>query len=604
MSSNIGVKLIVIAAAVIGLMLIWSVGEGDASQAGLQHVVYGQNVISQADDYSGSDTDSGPQHSLAYYTKLMADIAYKIHTRYMEEINPETLIESGINGMLDDLDPYSVLMKPRSYDNLMENTHGKYEGIGMQIDLRDGRVTIVSPIEGTPAYRLGLQAGDKIMKIDTVSTDGMSTQDAADLMRGPAGTKVNLTIERPGVPGQLEYDVERAVIELNSVRYYGMAAKGIGYVRIDKFSETTTDELVAAIKDMTQNMGMKSLIFDLRSNGGGLLDQAISVANLFLPKDKLVVYTQGKYPTSQKRYNSEVDPLFPNGDLVVLVNGGTASASEIVSGAIQDWDRGVIVGNTTFGKGLVQQIFGSPNSEWRLKLTTAKYYIPSGRCIQKPEHATKHPEELAKQNEDNPADVSENKDEVKTDREVYLTAAGREVYGGGGIVPDIKLEQETWKPIEYNLIRKNMFFDFAVEYTSKHPNMPVGFEVTDDMVKQFRQFIKDKDFTYKTALEYDLDQFEKTAHDQEVYDTFKPELTDMKGLIDQEKTKDFDASKDYIRQSIKREILRKVRGERGIYEELTLKEDKGVKKALEILQDHDKYGKLLQPGQQHADDQG
>lgn len=594
MSSNIGIKLIVIAAAVVGLLLIWSVGEGDASQIALQDVVYGQDILVQSDNDGAAEEDQGPQHSLAYYTKLMADIAYKIHTRYMEEVDPEVLIEAGIEGMLDDLDPYSVVMKPRSYDHLMENTHGKYEGIGMQIDLRDERVTIVSPIEGTPAYRLGLQAGDKIMKIDSTSTDGMSTQDAADLMRGPAGTKVQLTIERPGVPELLEYDVERAVIELNSVRYYGLVDKGIGYVRIDKFSETTTDELVAAITDMTQNMGVESLIFDLRSNGGGLLDQAISVANLFLPRDKLVVYTQGKYPTSQKRYHSQVEPIFPDGELVVLVNGGTASASEIVSGAIQDWDRGVIVGNTTFGKGLVQQIFGSPNSDLRLKLTTAKYYIPSGRCIQKPERATKHPEELAQ--DQDPAMIEENDEELPVDREVFLTAAGREVYGGGGVVPDIEIEQDRWKPIEYNLIRKNMFFDFAVDYTSRHPEIPVGFEVTDRMVNEFRDFIKSRDFDYKTALEYDLDEFEKTARDEEAYDRFAGEFSDLKALIDKEKVDDFDESTDYIRQSIKREILRKLRGERGIYEELTLKEDKAVKKALEILKDRGKYGKLLQPG--------
>jgi carboxyl-terminal processing protease len=473
----------------------------------------------------------------------------------------------------------------------MENTQGKYEGVGMQIDLRDERVTIVSPIEGTPAYRLGLQAGDKIMMIDSISTDGMSTQDAADLMRGAAGTNVMLTIERPGVPEWLEYDVERAVIELNSVRYYGVVEKGIGYVRIDKFSESTTDELVDAIRDMTQNMGVTSLIFDLRSNGGGLLDQAISVANLFLPREKLVVYTQGKYPTSQKRYHSQNEPVFPAGDLVVLVNGGTASASEIVSGAIQDWDRGVIIGTTTFGKGLVQQIFGSPNSDLRLKLTTAKYYIPSGRCIQKPERAKKHPEPIAAAD---PALIETEEEELDTAREVFLTAAGREVYGGGGVVPDIEVEQDRWKPIEYNLIRKNMFFDFAVDYTISHDEVPVGFEVTDNMIEEFRQYIKEKDFNYKTALEYDIEQFEETARDQEALDRFEGEIADLRNLIEKEKADDFDKSLEYIRQSIKREMLRKVRGERGIYEELTLKEDKAVKQALEILKDRKKYGKLLE----------
>jgi carboxyl-terminal processing protease len=594
MKSSINLKLFVALLAAVALLMIWTVGEGDASQVALQQSVYGQQIIAQTTG-SGEDSDDGPKHSLAYYTKLMADIAYKIHTRYMEEVDPEDLVEAGIEGMLRDLDPYSVVMKPQSYDHLMENTQGKYEGVGMQIDLRDDRVTIITPIEGTPAYRLGLQAGDKIMMIDSTSTDGMSTQDAANLMRGPAGTTVTLTIQRPGIPEWLEYDVERAVIELLSVRYYGVIEDGIGYVRIDKFAEQTTDELIDAINDMTQNMGVEKLIFDLRSNGGGLLDQAISVANLFLPKDKLIVYTQGKYTSSKKKFHAQTEPLFPNGDLVVLVNGGTASASEIVSGAIQDWDRGVILGSTTFGKGLVQQIFGSHSSEMRLKLTTAKYYIPSGRCIQKPERAKKHPEEEL--SEPVALDVPES-EEVDIEREIFLTAAGREVYGGGGVVPDIEIEGDRWKPIEYNLVRKNMFFQFAVDYTTRHPDVPVGFEVTDQMVEQFRQFIEEKEFDYKTALEYDLEKFEDRVREEADYEQFEAELADVKALIEQQKADDFDESTDYIRQAIKREILRKVRGERGIYEELTLKEDETVRRALEILRDSAEYGKLLQP---HSD---
>ena len=183
------------------------------------------------------------KHSIAYYTKLMADIAYKIHTRYMEDVDPESLVEAGIEGMLSNLDPYSVILKPKTYNALMENTHGKYEGVGMQIDLRDNRVTIVAPMEGTPAWRMGFHAGDQIMKIDSTSTDGMNTDDAANLMRGPAGTKVKLTIKRPGIDGLMDFEVERAVIELKSVKYYGLVEPGIGYVRIDKFAETTTDEL-------------------------------------------------------------------------------------------------------------------------------------------------------------------------------------------------------------------------------------------------------------------------------------------------------------------------------------------------------------------------
>ncbi len=592
MKTELRVRIYALMLAIVALSVIWIVGSGDAAQSTLQNVVYGNNVYAQATTGSPKTTENAPsqRHSIAYYTKMMADIAYRIHSRYMEDVDPESLIEAGIEGMLSNLDPYSVVLKPKSYESLMENTHGKYEGVGMQIDLRDERVTIIAPMEGTPAWRMGFRAGDKIMKIDTVSTEGMKTDEAANLMRGPAGSKVKLTIQRPGIDYPLEYDVERAVIELHSVRYYGMVQPGIGYVRIDKFAETTTDELKAAILDMKENMGMESLVFDLRSNGGGLLDQAITVANLFLPKDKLIVYTQGKYPTSQSKYFSKDEPIFPDGDLVVLVNGGTASASEIVSGALQDWDRGVIVGNTTFGKGLVQQIFGGQNGEAALKLTTAKYYIPSGRCIQKPERAKKnwHPET------EEEITLEEKGDEA-AGGEVYQTAGGRRVVGGGGVIPDVIVEDETWKPIEYNLVRKNLFFEFAIDYTTAHQNFPKNFEVTDQIVADFRKYIKDKNFDYKTALELDLEKFEETAREMKKENLFAADVAQMKQLIEAEKAKDFDESLPYIKQSIKREILRKEYGEKGIYEEITLKEDPHVKQALDLLKDKTKYGSLLKP---------
>lgn len=585
-------RLYVLMLAIIAVGVIWVVGSGDAAQLALQDVVYSKGIYAQTGQgQRGADQSSSSQHSIAYYTKLMADIAYKIHTRYMEDVDPESLVESGIEGMLSNLDPYSVILKPKTYNALMENTHGKYEGVGMQIDLRDNRVTIVAPMEGTPAWRMGFRAGDQIMKIDSTSTDGMNTEDASNLMRGPAGTKVKLTIKRPGVDALLDFEVERAVIELKSVRYYGVIEPGIGYVRIDKFAEQTTDELKAAILDMKNNMGVKSLVFDLRSNGGGLLDQAISVANLFLPKDKLVVYTQGKFPTSQKKYYSTTDPIFADGDMVVLVNGGTASASEIVSGALQDWDRAVVLGSTTFGKGLVQQIFGGEQGDLALKLTTAKYYIPSGRCIQKPEKAHKGYDEAM-----DDVSIDMKPTEIDSSKQVYYTNSGRKVTGGGGVVPDVAVAEEMWKPIEYNLARKNLFFEFAVDYTAKHPGIKKDFEVTDQMMQDFRSYIKARDFTYKTALELDLDKFIDAAKREKKSELFAKDISDLQSVIDKEKANDFDTSKDYIRQSIKREILRALFGESAIYERLTLKEDKDVLKAVELLKDKTKYGSLLKPG--------
>ncbi|HHI02452.1 MAG TPA: S41 family peptidase, partial [candidate division Zixibacteria bacterium] len=356
----------------------------------------------------------------------------------------------------------------------MESTSGKYEGLGMEIDSRDDYITIVTPMEGTPAYRKGLKSGDKITKINGQSTLDMTTADAAKLMRGPAGTSVNLIIKREGIANELDFEVERAVIELKSVNFYGVIeGTDIGYIRLSRFAEETSHELRDAIVELN-GKGINSLIFDLRSNGGGLLQQAVETAELFIEEGKLVVYTRGKFAESERRLYSQRKPLFPDKPLVVLVNEGSASASEIVSGAIQDWDRGIIMGYPTYGKGLVQQVFpiGSDN-DVALKLTTAKYYIPSGRCIQKPENQNKdgHGDKIA-QTDSTPVDSLK-----ISDKEIYYTNSGRVVYGGGGILPDVELEHEDiYKPIELALERRGVFFDFAVKKFAANPDMTVDLE--------------------------------------------------------------------------------------------------------------------------------
>lgn len=260
----------------------------------------------------------------------------------------------------------------------------------MQIDARDGRIRIISPIEGTPAYRKGLRSGDIVWEIDGESTEGMSATDASKLMRGPAGTSIMLSIKRTGIKDLIEFEIERAVIELKSVNYFGVInGTDIGYVRLSRFAEETSHELREAISSLNEQ-NVSSMIFDLRSNGGGLLDQAKETAELFLEEGREIVYTKGRWENSERHYSSERPPLFPDKPLIILVDEGTASASEIVAGAVQDWDRGLILGNTTYGKGLVQQIFPlSSDGSMALKLTTAKYYVPSGRCIQKLEKQAK-----------------------------------------------------------------------------------------------------------------------------------------------------------------------------------------------------------------------
>jgi len=609
-----------VALSVVALGMIWMAGSGAALQSStaeanevydklhsdlgdLGHKLFADTLnidaTEETEELQSPEEEPDSRETLFKNIKVFNSMAYQIKNRYMEDIDSRELIHAGIRGMLQNLDPFSVLMEQDSYDRLMETTHGKYEGLGMQIDSRDDYIRIISPIEGTPAYRKGLQAGDVIKEIDGQSTYQMTTQDAASLMRGTAGTAVKLKVERQGVPDLLDYEVERAVIELKSVNYYGyIDDSNIGYIRLSRFAEETTNELRAAIADLQGQKKLEGVIFDLRSNGGGLLQQAVETANLFLDKEKLIVYTRGRSADTERRYYADSQPLVPKGKLVILVDEGTASASEIVSGAIQDWDRGIIMGQTTYGKGLVQQIFPAGGDQTvALKLTTAKYYIPSGRCIQKPERNKKHPIINTGDEEIDEAAVDSVGDSLKiTDREIYFTNAGRPVYGGGGVVPDIDVERERWYPIEMNLERQSMFFDFAVKYSSAHPDLDSTFAVTNEVLKEFKDFMKERDFTYKTALEVSLEEMKKVVKDENKEDLFSASLDNLSGLVEEEKEADFTRSKDYIERSIKRELMTKLYGQRGLYEEIILKTDPAVKKAYDLIRNNDEYTRVIQEG--------
>jgi len=593
MKSNGKIGIYVVIFSVVCMALVWLVGSGQAEQGYTPDDLIVQ--VHYADQTTGGDETSGDtavrEKSILYYTRMLVDMAYNIHSRYMEDVSPKDLAYAGIRGMLDDLDPFSVLMEKKSYESLMENTHGRYEGLGMQIGKRGDYITIIAPMEGTPASKIGLQAGDKVIAIDGENTKEMTVEDASSMMRGEAGTSVTLTIRRPGYEKELDYDVTRAEIPLYTVNYSGMAEDDIGYVRLSRFAESTGDELRTAIDSLMNDSNLNGLILDLRSNGGGLLSQAIETANLFLDKNKLVVYTRGKLPNTEHRYSSEQEPLYPDKPLVVLVDPGSASASEIVAGAIQDWDRGIIIGNTTFGKGLVQQIFGgSGDSEIALKLTTAKYYVPSGRCIQKPERSTKHPEDIEFD------ELETGDEEIDENREIFYTNGGRVVYGGGGIVPDIKVERERYQPIEINLERQSMFFNFAVEYASKHPEVGRDFEVTDEIYNEFKQFCEDRDFDYTSKMELSLDEFEEAVESADRLEAFEQDINELRALVETEKKNDFEKSNDYISKSIRREVIRKQFGDKGVYEELVLKSDPYVRKAIEILKQREEYSKLLEAG--------
>ena len=345
-----------------------------------------------------------------------------------------------------------------------------------------------------------------------------------------------------------------------------------------------------------EKMGLKGLVFDLRSNGGGLLDQAVSTAELFVPKGSLIVYTQGQDETTRKEYYSRRDPMYPDKPLVVLVDEGTASASEIVSGAIQDLDRGIVLGHTTFGKGLVQQVFGFDEDDpQHLKLTTARYYVPSGRCIQR----------LDRQGKNTGPGFHNEEDTVDSlkleDREVFHTANGREVYGGGGIVPDVESKRDFWDPITINLRRQSMFFDFASRYLAKHPDTPVDIEITPEIIEEFREFIKERNFSYKTSLQMAVEDFEATIkEDEENADMFSDQIAAMKELVEKEKADDFDEAIDDIKLALTRELASHIGGEKARYEQYILKTDPTIAQAVELLKDTERYTRILAEGAPRA----
>ncbi len=526
-----------------------------------------------------------PGDSIYSLVKLSSDIAFKINARYVDQIDVQELIYAGIRGMIDTLDPFSEFMEKTDYDMLMEATSGKYSGLGMTIFLKDNWVTVMAPMEGTPAYRMGLRSGDQIIMIDGQSTKDMTTQAASKLMRGEAGTKVALTIQRETVEEPLEYTIERAVITIKTVPFSGVIeenGKRIGYIRLSRFGEEADAELETAVADMAKK-NIDGMIFDLRSNGGGLLSQAVNVSNYFLPKGSDVVYTKGRTADQNNTHYATREPMLGNVPLVILVNEMSASASEIVAGAIQDSDRGVLIGNTTFGKGLVQQVYTLPEGT-ALKLTTAKYYIPSGRCIQKNIRSTRHPEDLA---EADTATVDSSK------LELFHTRGGRIVYGGGGVTPDITVEPEKLSPLELNLERLSMFFDYAIKYTNAHPEVKPDFEVSNAMLEEFKAFLKEKKFTYKNQLETQLEEMEKTAKESNKDPQLMAEIERFRQIIDKDKENEFAQSLDYIKRSIKRDMLTRLYGESEVYKQIVMKTDPYVRRGITVLMSPKEYAGIL-----------
>jgi len=465
-----------------------------------------------------------------FYSDIMRleRVATKIHQNYVEPIDSKKLVDNAIDGMMQILDPHSTYFEKKQYNELLIQTEGKFGGLGIQISIRDKVLTVMTPIPGTPAERAGIQSGDQILKIAGKSTEGITIDEAVGKLRGEPGTDVAITIRRRGEPKDLDYKITREIIKIKSVPYYGVFGDGVGYLSLKQFSEEAGSETEKALKELLKR-NVKSIVFDLRYNPGGLLPQAIEVSEKFLPKKSLVVYTRGRVQGQNKEYYVSSSPIVPPEiPIVVLVNNGSASASEIVSGAIQDWDRGVILGDTTFGKGSVQTIL-PVDEENHLKLTTAFYYTPSGRCINKPENGVRGLKKSADEDEEGgeaKKDSAAAKDTTakfggvkgdgsQKDTTTYKTNKGRVVHGGGGIIPDTIVEMKYPELVIRALFLKDAFFSFAnVEYTklkAKKVKFDNTFTVTDALSKEFYHYLDSIKFNYQSYAQIVFDDFKSRA---------------------------------------------------------------------------------------------
>jgi len=516
--------------------------------------------------------------------KLFGKVYEEIATRYVEEVDPEKFMKSGINGMLRQLDPYTVFMEQEGSSELQIRTKGKYGGVGMSISKREGWPTVVQPpFEGTPSARAGIREGDRIIEVDGKVTKDLTISETAQRLRGKVGTEVNIKIRRIGEEEPLEFQLIRAEIRISDVTYAGFVEDKIGYIRLANFYRYAGKQVHDSIA-VLKKQGMESLILDLRGNPGGLLETAVEVAENFIKKGDMIVYTRGRASGTNVDYRSKREPIWPDKPLIVLVDEYSASASEIVAGAVQDLDRGLIIGSPTFGKGLVQTVVPLTRNGTSLKITTHKYYMPSGRLIQKP-NFIRSKEVLW--GYDSKKDTTKDQDEDE-----FYTASKRRVHGKGGIVPDIKVESNEITPLVGNFIMKSMFFNFALEYASDHKNLSSDFIVDDKIVSDFGKFLKSKEFTYKTRSEMRIEELEKIIKEEKYPETVISSLKQLSHSIEHAKEEDFERDLDVIKWNLKTEIAAKLWGTPGKFA-VEFKWQPEVMKAVEVLMNQNDYFSLL-----------
>lgn len=529
--------------------------------------------------------DSNHNFEISKNLEIFNDIYKQLDMFYVDSLSADTVIEWGIDAMLRQVDPFTVYYPEEGMDELKEMTTGKYAGIGAVIRFykKEDRVMVIEPQEDSPAIEAGVKGGDLILSIDGKDMKGKSTQEVSENLRGDAGTTFELTVKRAGVEHPLSFKITRRNIAMPPVPYYGMVADGIGYIYFERFVDGCSRDVRRAVVDLKEQ-GTKALVIDMRGNPGGPLSEAVEVTNLFVPRGQKVVYTKGKLASVNSEHYTKKEPLDVDIPVAVLVDGSTASSAEIVSGAWQDWDRAVIVGERTYGKGLVQMIREVPY-HGSLKVTTSRYYIPSGRCIQAYDYRHLNPDGSAKTLPDSLT-------------KAFKTAGGREVRDGGGIKPDVVITPDSLPSIVYDIATSDVLLDYVNHYVQTHAAIaPAGeFSLTDADYADFVKMVEGSDFTYKRRTEEMMKLLERTARFEGCYEGAKPEFEALAAKMKGGVSADLEVpkNKEEIKSVLESDIVARYYFRRGVVQQ-QLKADKDLKTALEILTDTERYASLLKP---------
>ena len=502
--------------------------------------------------------------SIDIYNSLLREL----NLNYVDEINPGELNETAIKAMLDGLDPYTVFIPESDIENAKFMTTGEYGGIGALIQY-DGELTRISdPYEGWPAQKAGIIAGDAILEVNGVDCKKKNTQEVSNLLKGQPGTEVKLKIKRYGEDKPLEMTLKREKVKIDNIPYYKVFDNGVAYLALSGFTRDAGKEVKDKLLEMKKNHTLKGFVLDLRGNGGGLMNEAVDIVNLFIPKAKAVVSMKGKAANANSIHPTTNDPVDLEIPLAILVDGNSASASEIVAGAIQDYDRGVIIGQRTFGKGLVQNILPlSYNTQ--MKVTVAHYYIPSGRCIQE-------------------IDYSHKKDTTQTKTDTlgkpFKTLGGRTVYEGHGIMPDVKVKRDAYATVTAYLFAKNYIFDYANKFHHEHKSIAPAesFQINEATYQDFMKFVKDKKFAYTTESEKAIEKLKKTAKEEGYLDKIKPQIELLEKNLAAEKENDLISNRKDIEELLRSEIVGRYYYQKGRII-ASLNDDPDLKRAFEIL---------------------